>query len=158
MCEKWFPRDSNRAELCWPFCNPPPPLGLGSGPVQLHIMKGPTHFCFHPHHKPVFLLSANCPTQRVCLCLSFPPGSPDKEANLYPLLLPRGGLEKHPVNRGMDSSLGEWRRKPRGKARLPIQGTFPPPRPCWSHCMEGLVLLLEARPSSWWASKEALFV
>lgn len=101
--KKWFPRGAVlRAALFWLLG--PWVWGWGLDHMQLQMRGGPTHFCFpwvSPQTtQPAFLLSAAV-TPRGCggfVLLSLPPGGPDKEASLYPLLLPLVAWKSLPSN------------------------------------------------------------
>lgn len=86
--------------------------GWGLDHKQLQISKGPTHFCFHwvsPHITPSLPLISKLSHPQGCgdfvsfifFFQFFPSGSPDKEANLYPLLLPLRAWRSFPMPRGM---------------------------------------------------------
>lgn len=101
--KKWFPRGAGlRAALFWLLG--PWVWSWGLDHMQLQMRGGPTHFCFpwvSPQTtQPAFLLSAAV-TPRGCggfVLLSLPPGGPDKEASLYPLLLPLVAWKSLPSN------------------------------------------------------------
>lgn len=74
--------------------------------MQLQISEGPTHFCFHwvspQTTQAAFLLSAAVTPRGPEGCGGFvfsslPQRSPDKEANLYPLLLPLVTWKSFPI-------------------------------------------------------------
>lgn len=115
--KKWFPRGAGlKAALFWLLG--PWVWGWGLDHMQLQMSGGgagggcPTHFCFpwvSPQTtQPAFLLSAAV-TPRGCggfVFLSLPPGSPDKEASLYPLLLPLVAWKSLPSNGGTGTGPG----------------------------------------------------
>lgn len=122
------------------------PLGLELDHTQLQIIEGPTHFCFHLNHPANLPLISKLPCPVACggfVCV-YPPHQGAlirRPTSNLPFAASLGGLENGPLNgrmglglRGADStlrpSLGEWRRKPQGRAG----SLFGRPCSC-SHCV-----------------------
>ena len=105
------------------------PLGLGLDHMQLQIIEGPTHFCFHPNH-PANLPLINklpCPVTCggfVCVYPSHQGALIRRPTFNLPFAASLGGLENCPpewkdgawgfwvIIPPSTPSRGEWRRKP----------------------------------------------